>query len=103
MLEHPTGQEIHQLAKGSKISVNDSTDLARGTLNGGDELVVQLIRPRMPAGERTLKPSVVRIVWPLQPSILDARAYGDTAAALTRLFAESATTLAQLEARKRPL
>jgi hypothetical protein len=89
--------------KGSKISMNDITDLASATINGTDLITVQLIRPRMPATERTLKPTVVRIVWPSQPSIVEARTYGETAAALTKLFAESAMALAGIKARKRPL
>jgi hypothetical protein len=36
------------------------TDLARGQLNDDDELVIQLVRPRMPAIEKTLRPSKQR-------------------------------------------
>jgi hypothetical protein len=77
----------------------DITDLARGTINGDHELTVQLIRQRVPAAERTLKPSVVRIIWPLQPTIVDVTKFPEVAAMLTRLFTESATTLAGIKAR----
>jgi hypothetical protein len=76
----------------------NDTVLAAGTING-DELVVQLVRQRMPTAERTLKPSVVRIIWPLQPTIVDVKAFPDAAAMLTRLFASAAIELAGIKAR----
>jgi hypothetical protein len=47
-------------------SSSESTEPAHATLNGaGDTITVLLIRPAdIPAAERTLKPAVVRIVWP---------------------------------------
>ena len=84
--------------------MNDITDLARGTLNGADELAVQLIRSAdMPAAEHTPKPAVVRIVWPPASTVVDPKRFPEVAAQPTRLFAESATTLAQLKARYRGL
>jgi hypothetical protein len=74
--------------------MNDITDLARGTINGADELSMQLIRP-------TDMPAVVRIVWPLQSTIVSPKHFPEVAAMLTRLFAEAATTLAQIKARRR--
>jgi hypothetical protein len=83
--------------------MNDITDLAHATINGADELAVQLIRPAdMPAIERSTKPAVVRIVWPLQPTLVDPRRFPDTAAVIVRLFAEAATTLSQIKAWRRP-
>jgi hypothetical protein len=82
--------------------VTDVTQLAHGQINAADELVVQLIRPDdMPAAERTLSPAVVRIVWPLQSTIVNQKHFPEVAAMLTRLFAEAATTLAQINARRR--
>jgi hypothetical protein len=78
--------------------MNDITDLARGAI-GADELSVQLVRPRMPAIERTLKPTVVRIVWPLKPTIVDPQRFPDIAAMLTRLFATAAIELASIKAK----
>ena len=75
--------------------MSESTDLARGTINGADELSVQLIRP-------TDMPAVVRIVWPLQSTIVNPKHFPEVAAMLTRLLAEAATTLAQIKARRRP-
>ena len=78
--------------------MNDITDLARAELNG-DELLIRLVRPRLPAIERTLKPTVVRIVWPPQPTVVDAARFGDTAAQLTRLFATASIELARIKAK----
>ena len=65
--------------------MNDSTDLARGTLNGADELAVQLIRSAdMPAAEHTLKPAVVNIVWPPASTVVDPKRFPEVAAQLTR-------------------
>ena len=74
--------------------MSESTDLARGTINGADELSVQLIRP-------TDMPAVVRIVWPLQSTIVNPKHFPEVAAMLTRLLAEAATTLAQIKSRRR--
>jgi hypothetical protein len=73
--------------------MSESTDVARGAINGVDELSVQLIQPdHMPA--------VVRIVWPPQPTVCDTGRFPDTAALLTRLFATAATELARIKARR---
>jgi hypothetical protein len=81
--------------------VNDSTDLAHGQINGTETIAVQLLRPEdTPAVNRTLHLAVVRILWPLQPTIVASDHFPDTAAMLTRLFAEAATKLAQIKARK---
>jgi hypothetical protein len=71
----------------------DVTDLARGQINASDELAVQLIRPQDMA-------AVVRIVWPLQSTMVNPKYFPEVAAMLTRLFAEAATTLAQIKARR---
>ena len=78
--------------------MNDITDLARADLNG-DELLIQLVRQRMAAIERTLKPTVVQIVWPPKASLVDARSFPDTAAQLTRLFATASIELARIKAK----
>jgi hypothetical protein len=72
------------------------TTLAGGTVNGTDTTItVELIRPvHMPAVDRTLHPAVVRIVSPLQSTIVDPKHSPEMAAMLTTLFAEAATTLA---------
>jgi hypothetical protein len=80
----------------------ESTDLARGQING-DELAVELRRPAdtLAAG-RTLPANraVVVIVWPPAATVVSPATYGEVAAFLTRLFASSATTLAAMKAGK---
>jgi hypothetical protein len=77
--------------------------LASGTSNGTDTTItVELIRPvDMPAVDGALHPAAARIVWPLKSTIVDPKHFPEVAAMLTRLFAEAATTLAQIKARRR--
>jgi hypothetical protein len=82
--------------------VNDTTQLAFAQLTDADQLVVQFIRPRMPA-ERTLRPTVVRIIWPTQPTIVDARTFHETAAIVAKLFAGASTELARFRSIYRDL
>jgi hypothetical protein len=72
-------------------SSSESTELAHGTINGADELSVQLIRP-------TDMPAVVRIVWPAKPTVCDTRRFPDTAATIAHLFARAHIVLAALKA-----
>jgi hypothetical protein len=44
---------------------------------------------------------MVRVVWPLQASLIDPKAFPDAAAVIARLFAEAATALASIKARRR--
>jgi hypothetical protein len=46
--------------------MSESTDLARAAINGADELSVQLIWA-------TDMPAVVRIVWPLQSTMVNPK------------------------------
>jgi hypothetical protein len=78
--------------------MSESTPLAGGTINAsGDAIEVTLIRP---AAERTLpgKRAVVQITWPPAPTVVSPDRYSDVAAGLTRLFAESAISLAAMKA-----
>jgi hypothetical protein len=82
----------------------DVTDLARATLNGGDQITIQLIRPAdMPAVNRTLPPAVVHIVWPAQPTTMDPASFGEFASVVVRLFSEAHVMLARIKARRRTL
>ena len=84
--------------------MTDVTQLAHVHINGADELFVQLVRPiDMSAAVRTVNPPIVRIVWPLQPTILDPKQFPDVAAAIVRMFASASTELARMKARKRAL
>ena len=55
---------------------------------------MQLVRP-------TDMPAVVHIVWPPQSTMVNPKYFPEVAAMLTRLFAEAATALAQIKARRR--
>jgi hypothetical protein len=83
--------------------LSQSTILAQGTINAsGDTITMELIRPEdMPAINRTTNRAIIRIVWPLAPTVADSRRFPDTAATIARLFAEAATTLASIKANRR--
>jgi hypothetical protein len=74
-------------------SMNDITDLAHGTINGADELSVQLIQPAD-------MPAVVRIVWPTSPPVTAPARYLEIASTAMRLLAEASTTLTRIKASK---
>jgi hypothetical protein len=57
----------------------------------------------MPAVERTLHRTVVRVVWPLQPTVVDAREFPETAAVVVKLFAGAATELSRIRVTYRDL
>jgi hypothetical protein len=65
-----------------------------GCAVNNDQLKVELVEPdRMP--------HMVRITWPLQPTVIDPPRFGDTAAALVKLFSEARVALAAIRARRR--
>jgi hypothetical protein len=90
----PPGQEIHQLAKGSKISMSKVTELASGQITRTDALTIDLVQP-------TDMPPAVLIRWPVAPSVLAAtpRAIAKVAAALMRIMADAQTRLAGTKSR----
>jgi len=57
----------------------------------------------MSAVVRTAHPGVIRIVWPLQPTIVDPQRFPEVAAAIVRMFAAASTELAAIKSRKRAL
>ena len=69
---------------------NPITPLASAQINH-DQLAVELIEP-------TGMPSMVRIVWLPQPTIVDPKRFPDTAAAIAQLFARAHIVLASLKA-----
>jgi hypothetical protein len=83
--------------------MSDTTQLAFAQLTDADRLVVQLVRPPMPTVERTLHRTVVRVIWPLQPTVVDARAFQETAVVVAKLFAGAATELSRIRATYRDL
>jgi len=84
--------------------VNDITQLDHATLNGGDEITIDLIRPNgLAAISRTVTPSKVRITWPLQATVINAREFSEIAAVVARLFAGASTELPAIRDRTRYL
>jgi hypothetical protein len=65
--------------------VSKSTTLSTGTINGAD-LLIELVEP---SGH----PSVVRISWPTQPSLVPPTKFTAVAADLTRLIASASIRL----------
>ena len=70
------------------------TELASSRITATDTITVELI-------EANETPAVVIIRWPAKPSVIHPHRFPDTAAILTRLFAEAATALAGIKARRR--
>jgi hypothetical protein len=70
------------------------TELASGQLTATETITIELI-------EADQTPAVVIIRWPSKPSVIHPHRFPDTAATLTRLFAEAATALASIKARRR--
>jgi hypothetical protein len=69
------------------------TELARGTINQSDELLIELRQPdNMPA--------TVVIVWPAAPSVASPTAFPTTASKITAIVASAAVRLAQHKAKR---
>jgi hypothetical protein len=66
------------------------TPLASAQVNH-DDLKIELVEPDS-------MPAMVRITWPMQPTIVDPKRFPDVAAALTNLFARAHIVLAALKA-----
>ena len=75
------------------MSNHPITPLASGQLNH-DHLAVDLVEP-------TGVPAMVRITWPAKPSVVDPPRFGDTAAALVKMFSEAHVALARIKVRRR--
>jgi hypothetical protein len=70
------------------------TELASSQISAVDTLTIELV-------EADETPAVVIIRWPVKPSVQHPKRFPDRAAVIARLFAEAATTLASIKARKR--
>jgi hypothetical protein len=70
------------------------TTLASGQITPTDSISVELV-------EADETPAVVILRWPAKPTVCHPRRFPDTAAALVKMFAEAATALAQIRARRR--
>jgi hypothetical protein len=66
------------------------TELSSVQLTATDSITIELIE----AGET---PAVVIVRWPNKPTVLHPQRFPDTAAVVTRLFAEAATRLAGIK------
>jgi hypothetical protein len=69
------------------------TPLASSQINH-DHLKVELVEP-------DTMPAVVRIVWPMQPTVVDPNRFPDVAAAIAQLFARAHIVLAAIRAERR--
>ena len=78
--------------------MSDATQLAYCQLTQTHQLAVQHIRPAVSG--RTPNPAIIRILWPLQPTVVDSQEFAETAAVLCKLFAGASTDLARISARK---
>lgn len=67
---------------------------AQITRSSHDVIEVQLVEPAD-------LPAFVQISWPLQPSVIDPMTFGDSAAAVVKLFSEAHVTLAHIKSRRR--
>jgi hypothetical protein len=72
----------------------NQTTLASGTINGADQLSVELVQP-------VDAPASVLIRWPAAPTVCDPRRYNEIASTAMRLLAAASTTLAQIRASRR--
>ena len=70
-----------------------TTPLASGQVNH-DRVSVELVEPDG-------VPPIIRISWPARPTIIDPKAFPDTAAAVARLFATASTELVRIKASRR--
>jgi hypothetical protein len=46
-------------------------------------------------------PAIVQISWPQSPTIVDPQRFGDSAAALVKMFSEAHVALAHIKSRRR--
>jgi hypothetical protein len=72
---------------------NQTTHLASGTLNGHDQLIIELVESPDPE----VHPKVVAIRWPSKATATTPAAYDQVAANVMRLLANASTTLAGIK------
>ena len=76
---------------------NQTNHLASGTLNGQDQLIVELVE----SAEPDVHPTVVAVRWPSKATVTTPAAYDQVAANVMRLLANASTTLAGIKVRKK--
>jgi hypothetical protein len=74
----------------------NSTMLAESQLTQSphDSITVELI-------DSDDVPAFVHITWPLYPTVIDPKSFGDSASIVVRLFSTAHVTLARIKARRR--
>jgi hypothetical protein len=73
------------------------TPLASGTLNGHDQLIIELVE----SADADAHPPVIGIRWPSKVTVTAPAAYDQVAANVMRLLASASTTLAGLKVWKK--
>jgi hypothetical protein len=76
---------------------NQTTHLASGTLNGHDQLTVELVQ----SAEPNVHPPVVAVRWPSKATVTTPAAYDQVAANVMRLLANASTALAGIKVRRK--
>jgi hypothetical protein len=66
--------------------------LASGQINH-DTISIELVEPDS-------LPAVVKITWPAQATVVDPRSFGDTTAALVKMFSTAHVELARIKSRR---
>ena len=74
--------------------MTQSTILSTGTINGADSLTIELVQPDG-------HPAVVRITWPLQPTVVRPDTFPACAAKTMRVVARASVELAGIKAERR--
>jgi hypothetical protein len=77
--------------------MSKTTPLASGTLNGHDQLVVELAE----SADADAHPPLIAIRWPSKATVTTPAGYDQVAADIMRLPANASTTLAALKVRKK--
>ncbi|HEY6686647.1 MAG TPA: hypothetical protein VI094_10635 [Propionibacteriaceae bacterium] len=72
---------------------NQTTHLASGTLNGHDQLIIELVE----SADAEVHPPVIAIRWPSKATVTTPAAYDQVAANVMRLLANASTTVAGLK------
>jgi hypothetical protein len=76
---------------------NQTTPLSSGTLNGHDQVIVELVE----SADAEAYPPVIAIRWPSKTTVTTPAAYDQVAANVMRLLANASTTLAGLKVWKK--
>jgi hypothetical protein len=76
--------------------MRNTTTLADSQLTPAphDVIEVQLVQPDG-------LPAFVQITWPLHPTVIDPKSFGDAASIVVRLFSTAHVTLARIKGRRR--